>query len=156
MAQLFKRHWPEAVLTARAITRSQAIAEDAAQDAFVSAVKKLDTFDQARAFWPWLRRIVVNRAIDLSRQEWRYTELGDRTDDGGIPADPIDHTLMARIRGLDEPHRVVVLLRYGLDLTPTEIAHSLDLPVGTVKSRLSRALDEMRHDLEVSGEHRSA
>lgn len=55
-----------------------------------------------------------------------------------------DARLLGAVDRLSGDRRVVVLLRYGLDLTPSEIAETLGLPVGTVKSRLARALDELR------------
>ncbi len=64
---LFRRHWPGALRAAYLICQDRAGAEDIAQEAFLSAVRALDRFDRRRPFAPWLRRIVVNRAIDWTR-----------------------------------------------------------------------------------------
>lgn len=125
------------------------MAEDAAQDGFERALATLDTFDGSRPFWPWLRRIVVNRALDLRRREGRHVDLDALPELAG-PSRLVtsDVCLRRAVDALDEERRTVVLLRYGLDMTPAEIAETLDLPAGTVKSRLHRALDELRTRLE--------
>src|SRR5207248_621488 len=64
---LFRSHWPRAYRAAYLVVHDSAAAEDIAQEAFVSAVRALDSFDRRRPFGPWLHRIVVNRAIDWSR-----------------------------------------------------------------------------------------
>lgn len=135
---------------AYAVTRRQTLAEDAVQDGFERAFTALGTFDAERSFGAWLRRIVVNRAIDLIRAERRLVQLDEESasdDAAGLPS-PDDRVLRA-IDALHEDQRTVVLLRYGLDLTHAEIAQTLDLPVGTVKSRLARALASLRARLEV-------
>jgi len=107
-------------------------------------VRNLDRFDRRRPFAPWLHRIVVNRAIDWTRARRlrAEVELGE-----WVPAppepEPGDGTL-ERIAELDPDHRAVVVLRYVLEYTPGEIARLLDLPRGTVNSRLRRALDRMK------------
>ena len=64
---LFRLHWPHAYRAAYLVVHDGAAAEDIAQEAFLSALRRLDRFDRARPFGPWLHRIVVNRAIDWSR-----------------------------------------------------------------------------------------
>jgi RNA polymerase sigma-70 factor (ECF subfamily) len=115
-------------------------------------VRALDTFDRRRPFGPWLHRIVVNRAIDWARARALRHEVGD---DGlaAAPAraDPVPQKLSEglthALAGLSPEHRAVVVLRYLLDYTPGEIARMLDLPRGTVNSRLRRGLDALRGDL---------
>src|SRR5215208_1365733 len=65
--ELFRRHWPAAHRAAWLVVHDAAAAEDIAQEAFVSALRALDSFDRRRPFGPWLTRIVVNRAIDWAR-----------------------------------------------------------------------------------------
>src|ERR687898_2793444 len=64
---LFRHHWPRAYRAAYLVVHDSAVAEDIAQEAFLAAVRALDRFDRRRPFGPWLHRIVVNRAIDVSR-----------------------------------------------------------------------------------------
>ena len=71
---LFRREWPRAYRAAYLVVHDAAVAEDIAQEAFLAAVRALDRFDRRRPFGPWMHRIAVNRAIDVSRARalrWR-------------------------------------------------------------------------------------
>jgi len=89
---------------------------------------------------------VVNRAIDWTRARRlrAEVELGDYV--AATPAPEPDGDAFARIGELPAEHRAVVVLRYVLEYTPGEIAELLDLPRGTVNSRLRRGLDRMKRD----------
>jgi RNA polymerase sigma-70 factor (ECF subfamily) len=144
LERLFREHWPRAYRAAHLVTGDAAAAEDIAQEAFLSAVRNLDRFDRRRPFAPWLHRIVVNRAIDWTRARKlrAEVELGDYHP---APAEPeLDGSALGRIGELAPEHRAVVVLRYILEYTPGEIAELLDLPRGTVNSRLRRGLDQMK------------
>jgi len=148
---LFKEHWPRAHRAAYLVVQDGAAAEDIAQEAFLSAIRNLDRFDRRRPFGPWLHRIVVNRCLDLLRTERRLVggeaEL-ERLEWHDVPSG--DQELLDAIAGLSLQRRVVVVLRYGLGYTPTAIGELLGIPIGTVNSRLARALEELRADQEVS------
>jgi RNA polymerase sigma-70 factor, ECF subfamily len=145
-AELFARHWPDAWRLARSVTGRRDMADDVAQDAFERAFAALHRFDRRRPFRPWLHRIVVNRSLDLLRSERRLVGPDDL--DRLAVAEPDhaggDRALLAAVAGLSPQRRVVVVLRYGLGYPPADIATLLDLPVGTVHSRLARALEELR------------
>ena len=145
---LFREHWPRAYRAAQLVTGDAAAAEDIAQEAFLAAVRNLDRFDRRRPFGPWLHRIVVNRAIDWTRARKlrAEVELGDYLPAPSAPER--DGAALARIAELPAEHRAVVVLRYVLEYTPGEIAELLDLPRGTVNSRLRRGLDRMRDGAE--------
>jgi RNA polymerase sigma-70 factor (ECF subfamily) len=147
LERLFREHWPRAFRAAHLVTRDAAAAEDIAQEAFLAAVRNLDRFDRRRPFAPWLHRIVVNRAIDWTRARKlrAEVELGDYV--AAPPAPELDGSTLGRIDDLPPEHRAVVVLRYVLDYTPGEIAELLDLPRGTVNSRLRRGLDRMKDEL---------
>jgi RNA polymerase sigma-70 factor, ECF subfamily len=89
---------------------------------------------------------VVNRAIDWTRARRlrAEVELGDYL--AAAPAPEPNGDAFARIGELPPEHRAVVVLRYVLEYTPGEIAELLDLPRGTVNSRLRRGLDRMKRD----------
>lgn len=148
-AALFRRYWPGAWRAAFAITGSRAMADDVAADAFERAFAALDRFEERRPFAPWLQRIVANRALDLIRRERRLAseepaeQVDLRPDHGGG-----DRSLLAAVAELSLQRRVVVILRYGVGMTPKEIAAALDLPVGTVNSRLARSLEQLRDSFE--------
>ncbi len=149
--QLFRRHWPRAYRAALLVVGDAAAAEDIAQESFLAAVRALDRFDRRRPFGPWLHRIVVNRAIDWARSRALRRELG--ADDAPEPAAPQRDTperareLAGALAELGAEHRAVIVLRYLLDYTPGEIAELLELPRGTVNSRLRRGLDRLEEAL---------
>jgi RNA polymerase sigma-70 factor, ECF subfamily len=148
---LFRAHWPRAYRAAYLVVHDAAAAEDIAQESFLAAVRALPRFDVRRPFGPWLHRIVVNRAIDWSRARELRREAGDV--DAGELADsspkrsgtgkPYSENVASALEGLSPEQRAVVVLRYLLEYTPGEIGALLELPRGTVNSRLRRALDEL-------------
>ena len=143
-AALFERHWPAAWRAAMAITGRREMADDVAQDAFERAFAALSRFDETRPFAAWLHRIVVNRCLDLLRSERRLVGLDSLPEPAGVEPGGDDRALTDAIAGLALQRRVVIVLRYGLGYPPNEIAELLELPVGTVHSRLARALEELR------------
>ncbi|MGN6380637.1 MAG: RNA polymerase sigma factor [Gaiellales bacterium] len=144
--ELFRRHWAGAWRLARAVTGRHDMADDIAQDSFERAFAALSRFDRSRPFAPWLHRIVVNRALDLLRSERRLVglESADRVEGEWRDVRGEDAALLEAVAALNPQRRVVIVLRYGLGYPPPEIAALLGLPVGTVHSRLARALDELR------------
>lgn len=150
-AELFTRHWPGAWRAALGITGRRDMADDIAQDAFERAFAALARFDEHRPFAPWLHRIVVNRALDLLRSERRLVGLDDASEDALAAWDPdgsADRNLLRAVAGLSLERRAVVILRYGVGHTPSQIAGILGVPAGTVHSRLARALEELRAGVE--------
>ncbi|HKH31002.1 MAG TPA: RNA polymerase sigma factor [Gaiellaceae bacterium] len=143
---LFKLHWPGAYRAAYLVCHDAAAAEDIAQEAFLAAVRALDRFDRRRSFGPWLHRIVVNRAIDWSRARTLRAEVElhetAAATESGLPSGN-SHTVASALSSLSPEHRAVIVLRYLLDYTPGEIADLLELPRGTVNSRLRRGLDAL-------------
>jgi RNA polymerase sigma-70 factor (ECF subfamily) len=145
---LFRDHWPRAYRAAYLVVHDAAAAEDIAQEAFLAALRALDRFDRRRPFGPWLHRIVVNRAIDWTRARALRREVGDeplaaieaRPDP---PRQALAEGMAVALADLSPEHRAVIVLRYLLEYTPGEIADLLDLPRGTVNSRLRRGLDQL-------------
>jgi RNA polymerase sigma-70 factor, ECF subfamily len=151
---LYRRHWPWAHRAAYLVVHDKAAAEDIAQEAFLAAVRALDRFDRRRPFGPWLQRIVVNRAIDWARaralrgEAWMESEPDASNAWPGEMREPqrsrpYSESVVAALASLSPEHRAVVVLRYLLEYTPGEIAEALELPRGTVNSRLRRALDRL-------------
>jgi RNA polymerase sigma-70 factor (ECF subfamily) len=146
--ELFARHWSAAYRAALLVTGDRAAAEDIAQEAFLAALRALPSFDLRRPLRPWLHRIVVNRAIDWSRARAHRREVGADTAPEAAGDDelrPLALTgdVAAALLALGPEQRAVIVLRYVLDFTPGEIAAALDLPRGTVNSRLRRGLDAL-------------
>ena len=145
LERLFREHWPRAFRAAQLVTGDAAAAEDIAQEAFLAAVRNLDRFDRRRPFGPWLHRIVVNRAIDWTRaRRLRGRGRARRPPTRRRRRPSPTASTLDRIADLPPEHRAVVVLRYVLEYTPGEIAELLDLPRGTVNSRLRRGLDRMK------------
>jgi RNA polymerase sigma-70 factor, ECF subfamily len=145
---LFHAHWPRAHRAAYLVVHDSALAEDIAQEAFLAAIRNLDRFDRRRPFGPWLHRIVVNRAIDAARARGlrREAELEDDVAVADPPA-TADRNVLAALAALPPDQRAVIVMRHLLGYTPGEIARVLDLPRGTVNSRLRRGLDALRERL---------
>jgi RNA polymerase sigma-70 factor, ECF subfamily len=145
---LFRAYWPRSFRAAYLVVHDAAAAEDIAREAFLAAIRALDRFDRRRPFGPWLHRIVVNRAIDWSRARKLRAEA--ELDEAAAAEDApsgLDDATLAGLRALPPEHRAVIVLRHLLEYTPGEIADLLDLPRGTVNSRLRRGLDSLSKDL---------
>jgi len=155
LEKLFRAHWPRAYRAAFLVVRDGAAAEDIAQEAFLAAVRSLDRFDRRRPFGPWLHRIVVNRAIDWARARALRGEVSGQVETeaaASVPDPPpggnsLSGDIAAGLAALSPEHRAVIVLRHLLEYTPGEIADLLELPRGTVNSRLRRGLDELRDRL---------
>lgn len=124
-------------------------AEDAVQDAMLSAWERYDSLRDAARFNAWFDRILVNGCRDRLRRRGtvRFVAMDPSVDPAA--GDPfrvvLDRdALLARIGQLDADERIVVVLRFWADLQLEGIAERLDWPLGTVKSRLHRALGRMR------------
>jgi RNA polymerase sigma-70 factor, ECF subfamily len=144
---LFRLHWPRAHRAAYLVTHDAQAAEDIAQESFLAAIRALDRFDRTRPFGPWLHRIVVNRAIDWTRARNLRSEVElQEIHAAAVNAAPAPELLTALGR-LSPEHRAVIVMRYLLEYTPGEIAAALDLPRGTVNSRLRRGLDALEGEL---------
>lgn len=137
-------------------------AVDVTQDAFLKAYTKLRTFDSASSFYTWLYRIAINTAIDFIRKrksrpvdsldDERYAEAGFEPVSKDPASDPEKvaarteqaGVLRAAIGSLSDKLRAVVVLHDVEGLSQEEVAEILKVPVGTVKSRVSRARAELR------------
>jgi RNA polymerase sigma-70 factor, ECF subfamily len=153
LEELFRREWPRAYRAAYLVVHDAAAAEDIAQEAFLAAVRAIDRFDRRRPFGPWMHRIVVNRAIDVTRARSLRREVDAAAAESAEappdpPSSPLSDDVVSALGDLSPEHRAVIVLRYLFDYTPGEIAQALDMPRGTVNSRLRRALDHLGEVIE--------
>jgi RNA polymerase sigma-70 factor (ECF subfamily) len=152
LEQLFRAHWWRAHRAALLIVRDAAAAEDIAQESFVAALRAIDRFDRRRPFGPWLHRIVVNRSIDWTRTRTLRREsplpAGHLDSEWEPPQLELSDEVADALGRLDLDRRAAIVMRYLLDYTPGEIAELLEVPRGTVNSRLRRGLDELAGELE--------
>lgn len=158
--ELVRMHEQIAFRTAHLITGDAADAQEAAQDGFIKAYRALWRFRAGAPFRPWLLRIVGNEAINRRRSSGRRAGLAqriadDRTSGGAAPSPEAAvlaaerrATVLAAMDELTEPHRLVIACRYLLELSEEETAAALGCRRGTVKSRLSRAMEQLRLKVE--------
>ena len=129
-------------------------AADAAQEAFIRAYRGLRGFKAGRQVRPWLVRIAMNQALNALKSKRRRAAVADRLTARPAAAVPdIDETVIGRERSralwsalesLGERERTVLYLRYFVQMPEGELAEYLGCPVGTVKSRVHRALRKPR------------
>jgi RNA polymerase sigma-70 factor (ECF subfamily) len=150
---LIREHWADAHRTAFLIVHDPSAAEDVTQEAMLSAVRALASFDGRRAFRPWLHKMVANRSLDWLRARGRRPEVF--VDDPPARAAPdaaaLSGELTTALAALDAEDRAIVVLRHLLGYRSREIGSMLGLPAGTVRTRLARALDTLRALLEKEG-----
>ena len=128
-------------------------ARDAMQDVFISALRALRSFRGDAQLSTWIHRVAVNASLDVLRKRKRHVaqpleEAGERPSDDVGPEDAAARAARAvevqrALQNVSEEHRAVLVLHDLQDLDYTETAAALDIPVGTVKSRLHRARIEM-------------
>lgn len=149
--QLLRRHYDRIHAVCRRIAGSTRDADDACQEALIKIARGLPRFDGKSAFGTWAYRIATNAALDELRkrhrrplltmvdpdEEWSQEApdpIADRRIDSVADRLAIDEAMAE----LSDEFRVAVTLRDVIDLDYTEIASVLDVPVGTVKSRIAR------------------
>ncbi len=139
--ELYRNKYRPMVRLAYVLVDTTEDAEQVVQDAFVAVYKRFDSIDNPAGY---LRTCVVNGG----RKMLRRRRVVRRTPDA--PADPTDLTFnhaFDAIRRLPADQRALVALRYEQQLTDAEIAATLSMPIGTVKSRLHRAISTLRKEI---------
>lgn len=162
---LVERHERRVYNLALRMTGREEDARDAAQDAFLTALRKLSSFRGEAAFATWLHRVTVNACYDLLRKRQRQPLL-DRGDDVPRPEPPPvpdhadDATLSIDVQRallqVPESFRAVMILHDVQDLPQEEVAAILGIAVGTVKSRLHRGRVALAKALHVERERGAA
>lgn len=126
------------------VVRDEALAEDVMQETFVTAMQKLDQLKDPDKAGAWLTRIAVNKAHSLLRRNRRVVPLGA----WAAPAEDAGEDLLREeeraqlhraLAALNEDHQLVLYLKYFQEMSVKNIAGVLEIPEGTVKSRLRRA-----------------
>lgn len=143
------------------VVGSREEAEDVVQDAFVQAFVKLGSFQGASAFYTWLYRIAFNLSVsrrrrkrpELSIDVVRETTGNDPLAENGYPTELMERKesveqVRRALETLQEDHRAILVLREIEGYCYEEISHILDMPIGTVRSRLHRARLQLREELE--------
>jgi RNA polymerase sigma factor (sigma-70 family) len=158
--QIVHAHQGIAFRVAYLVAGVESDAEDAAQEGFVKAYRALGRFRPGAPFRPWLLQIVANEARNRRRTAGRQARLALRSAAESRPGDAAPSPeaallagerrteLLAAVNELREQERLVIALRFFLDLSEAETAAALGIRPGTVKSRTARALARLRVRLE--------
>lgn len=152
--QLVDEHQSMVYSLALRTTGDRGLAEEIAQDVFLDLDRNLGRLESPLHACFWLRRVTMSRAADaLRRRRVRGVDLwveledkhGTQTEERSSPLGARLEQLVATLPG---PQRAALILRYQEDLTPEEIAQTLDAPLATVKSNLQRGLKLLRAKAE--------
>jgi len=159
--QLVRRYQDRLYNTMFHIVHCAEEAQDVVQEAFVQAFVKLETFQRTSAFYTWLYRIAFNAAVSRKRrqrptvsvEQSRELSGQEPIDDCAAPHERLEQEervtqVRAALAALSEEHRAILVLREMEGCDYETIAQMLDLPVGTVRSRLHRARAQLRDQLQ--------
>jgi RNA polymerase sigma-70 factor (ECF subfamily) len=147
--ELLGRHRDEGLRAARRILRNEADANDAVQTAFVSAIEKLGTLREGARFPAWLRRIVVNSALEMRRTRSRKPPgavLSPSPDERWSTED--FEILRKALDELPDDYRQPIVLHYCDGRSYEEVAEILDCPRGTVGTNIHRGMERLRVSLK--------
>jgi RNA polymerase sigma-70 factor, ECF subfamily len=140
-------------------------AEDIAQEAFIRAFVNIHTYDMSKKFSTWLYRIATNLSIDRIRKKKPdyyldaevsgtdgLTMYSQVSAEGALPEDELEtmelqETIQKEILKLPDKYRTVIVLKYIDELSLKEIGDILDVPIGTVKTRIHRGREALRKQL---------
>jgi RNA polymerase sigma-70 factor (ECF subfamily) len=160
--RLVETHMRSVYALAHRLMRNHDDADDVAQETFVRAHRALDRYDESFSFYTWLRTIATRVALnELAKRRRRRTEGGETFEaaaDGVASEAPgpealfaereLGSRLEAALASLPDEYRTAIVLRVHEGLSYQEIARELDVPIGTVMSRLSRARTTLRRALQ--------
>lgn len=166
-AHLVRRHQASVLALCYRMTGSREDAADAAQQAFLQAYRRLETYDPAQPFRSWLMKIAANESIALMRRRGRLKEIADdEALNRAAASGPDAHSLVElaedreavrrAVAALAPRYRTVILQYYFEGLSYQEIAERSGLSVGTVSTHLFRAKQQLRRLLsegEVTAHH---
>ncbi|HET9249553.1 MAG TPA: SigE family RNA polymerase sigma factor [Actinomycetota bacterium] len=151
MDALYRAHAAEALRLGYLLTGDRALAEDLVQDAFVRVLGRFHDLRNRDAFWWYLRRTIVNLATSHFRRRRVERAWLARQRPEEMAASPHDLGERDRLRRalmtLRPEQRAAVVLRFYEDLSEADTAEALGIPLGTVKSTVSRAIERLRNEL---------
>lgn len=155
---LFDRHYAQVYRTAAAITRDTAVAEDIAQDCFLKLHQYAERIDTQLPLVPWLYRVTVNLSYSwITRRQKRRVPLETLVDQLMMPPSfapevvieqsDLEQRVRAAVEALPMNQRAVIALHYMSGQSVEQIAELMNVPLGTVKSRLYYARETLRRQL---------
>lgn len=159
LEMLVQTYQEQAIRTAYLVTQDKALARDVVQASFITFYKKIQQFDVSRPFEPYFLRIVVNAAIRASKKSQRTISLEHiheetayldelvsiaENPENALEAQELTEKIESLLKQLSPEHRAVIVLKYYLSYSESEMAQYLDTPQGTVKSRLYQARQQFK------------
>lgn len=152
---IFIEYSPYVYRTALLLTKSEALADDVTQETFIKVFEKYHLFDSTKPIKPWIYKITVNIFRNMYRKQKWLKFVGvipdkptsENTVESSILRKELNWALYNEIGKLPAKSREVIVLYYFGELKLSEIASILDIPIGTCKSRLNRALKQLRGKL---------
>jgi len=147
---LYRAHAAEALRLGYLLTGDRTLAEDLVQDAFVRVLGRFHDLRNRDAFWWYLRRTIVNLSTSYFRRRGveRAWLARQRPEDATSPHDLGERDrLRQALMTLRPEQRAAIVLRFYEDLSEADTAEALGIPLGTVKSTVSRALERLRNEL---------
>jgi RNA polymerase sigma-70 factor (sigma-E family) len=149
---LYRAHAAEALRLGYLLTGERTLAEDLVQDAFVKVLGRFHDLRNREAFWWYLRRTIVNLSTSHFRRrrvERAWLERQPPQEAASFPPDLGDRErLREALMSLRPEQRAAIVLRFYEDLSEADTAEALGMPLGTVKSTVSRGLDRLRRQVE--------
>ncbi len=134
------------------------LADDLAQQAFLKAWRSIGSLKANVAFGAWLRKMAANAWLDHLRRHGSVDVLDAGSEEAHEESDPLDTQLLAEgvdlqraLATLPAPVRLCIVLSYGEGMSHSEISQAIELPLGTVKSHISRGLEQLRRILRAEG-----
>jgi RNA polymerase sigma-70 factor (ECF subfamily) len=167
--EFVRQHHGRCLATARRFVRDEAAAADCVQESFLSAFQKIGGFEGRSSLATWLNRITINQSLMYLRKAKTRNETSldpmlpqfdddqcrieptlsfDRSVDEIVADTQLKEMIVQRIDDLPDDHRVVLLLRDIEEMTTSEVAATLDISEGAVKTRLHRARAALKKLLE--------
>ena len=129
------------------VTGDAALAEDVVQDALIAIVRNIAWLSDASLFRAWAYRIASREAFRALKKRHQFTEVIETAVDDILPDPWQRERLLASLDRLSPASRAVITLHYLEEMPLSEVAAVLDLSIGTVKSRLSYGLAQLRKDI---------
>ncbi|QAR33925.1 sigma-70 family RNA polymerase sigma factor [Geovibrio thiophilus] len=162
---LIRKYQSKLFSTVLHMVKNRELAEDIVQESFLRAFRKLDTLNNRSQFYPWIKRIALNMALNHFEKEKRVLDVESDDDESSFfeniasGESPEELTLKEEMKryvrmfvdSLPDRLRVVIILREVDDMSYEEIAEMLNIPLGTVRSRLFNARNIIKERLIKQG-----
>ncbi|MCG3088501.1 RNA polymerase sigma factor [Sporosarcina cyprini] len=153
--RIFNEYSPYVYRTALLLTKSEALADDITQETFIKAFEKYHLFDPTRPIKPWIYKITVNTFRNMYRKQKWLKFIGvipdistiENTVETTILRGEQNREIYNEVANLPAKSREVIVLYYFAELKISEVSLILDIPIGTCKSRINRAIKQLRCQL---------